>query len=415
MTYLATGFAIVGKYRFNITNPSYAAVGNNANNQTPAIQAAIDDAEIAALAAGGADVIFPDGGEYRITAGLRVKQGGVNLIGEGGAALYPVGNFDTIRFESASTQTYMYRNSIQGLLSFEAGKTGGVTLAGKYVADCEFELSGFNGFSGWELESFNTAKITGKLNSYTGGAGAYYGHAIGGRLLPGGGYNARSDSLILNLITGGALCAGMQGVILDGFMHTVTAERLFCINVGGNGVITQNSVSAVDKPAFLEFKDLQCDGCSSDSVRLNSGQDIVFNGGHLNRSRTGSNLYIAPGVKDVAASATRFIGATKDGIEHYGKGLRLNGIIAKNNSNNEFGGSTNVYRGLIMGSTSRDVAVSGCQFGDADTPSFQSYGIAIDGAANSFGITGNNVSHNQTGGIINNAGTGATKVVANNF
>ena len=408
-------FAIAGKYRFNVTNAAYGAVGNGAGTQQTAIQAAIDAAEAAAVAAGGADVIFPDGGRFRITGGIRVKRGGVNLIGQGDAALTPVGSFDSIRFESATAQTYLYRNHIDNLRLFEVGKTGGLTLAGKYVADCEFEIHGFNGFSGWELESFNTAKVKGKLDSYVGGAGAYYGRAIGGRSLGGGSYNARSDALILDLITGGTLSAGMLGVIIDGFVHTVTADRLYCVNIGGQGVLTQNSFSATDNPAFLQFFDLQCDGCSGDSVRLNAGQDVRFNGGHLNRSRTGSNLYVSSSVKDVAALGTHFIGATKHGIEHYGKGLRLAGILAKNNSNNEFGGATNTYHGMLLGSTSRDATIAGNQFGDIDTPSFQAYGIAIDAAANYFGVTGNNASHNQTGGIINNAGTGATKVVANNF
>ncbi len=408
-------FAIAGKYRFNVTNASYGAVGTNTGDQKASMQAAIDAAEAAAVTAGGADVIIPDGGRFRHTSGLRVKRGGVNVIFQGDGGLVPVGNFDTLRFESATAQTYLYRNHVENMLSFEAGKTGGLTLAAKYVADCEFDIHGLNGFSGFEVESFNTTKVKGKLDSYTGGGGAYYGRAIGGRSLGGGNYNARSDALMLDLIAGGTLSAGMLGIIIDGFVHTVTADRLYCVNIGSNGVITQNSYSATDNPTFLRFYDLQCDGCSGDSVRLNAGQDIVFSGGHMNRSRTGSNLYVSSGVKDVAADGTHFIGATKHGIEHYGKGLRLAAVLAKNNSNNEFGGATNTYHGLILGSTSRGADVAVSQFGDPDTPSFQAYGIAIDAAANNFGIGFNNVSQNQTGGIINNAGTGATKVVANNY
>lgn len=407
------GPAYVGKYVFNVKNNG--VVGGNTGNQATAINNTIALAEAAAASGGGADVVFP-ADVYRTTGEIQVKQSRINLVGEGNAEIRPVGSFDTVRFESNSAQTYLYRNNMAGIILSEGGKTGGGTVVGRYVAQIFLDVKSFAGWNGIELESFNTATITGRIESPRGGSGSRFIRLVGGRSLGGGQYNARSDVAIINDITlGGVKSAGMIGVLIDGFVHTVSAKSLYAINIGGDAILTENFVSALDIPTFLRFNDFQADNPTGAGVRLNFGTDIAFSVPHLNRSNTSDGMIVSQNITDYAVTGGFATGNFRRGFTSSGTGGNFQGFQVYNNSNPAMGATIGTNPGFVLGGASRDTVMSGCRSGRRGTSTYQSYGGQIDVGADGYSITGNDFQNNVTPGVNNGTTPGATRILANNL
>jgi hypothetical protein len=399
----------IGESAVVVTAAAYGAVGNGAGNQQPAIQAAIVAAEAIAAVKGGCDVIFP-AGVYRTTAGLRVKRGKVNLVFLGGAQLLPVGNFDTLTFEHDTAATFIYKNNLVGYVADETGKTGGRSLVGRYLAESNFWLSVAGGFDGVLIEAFNTVDIWGRITGLTSAAAV---HA----LVRGGGTVARSDVMrISGLVMGGTYVAGQQGLVLDGFVHTVTGQSVYAVNIGGKGFWARNTIGAADNPVFLNFDDFQADYCQ-EAIRLDTGQVAEFDSAIVNGSRSSSNIYVGAGWTDARFMGGRSTGAAQVGIALAGVDAVVQGMTCKFNSSNvaPVGGVLNTYPGILVGGTSRGARVHGCRSGDSATANFQSNGIQIDVGADGFIVSDNDVRNNVTAGIVNGAGVSATKVVTGNI
>jgi hypothetical protein len=73
------------------------------------------------------------------------------------------------------------------------------------------------------------------------------------------------------------------------------------------------------------------------------------------------------------------------------------------------------FPGILVGGTSRGTAVTGCRSGDAANPGFQRNGCQVDTGADDFVITGNNFRNNLNPGVLNGAGTGPSRLIANNI
>jgi hypothetical protein len=397
----------VGESRVVVTSAAYGAVGDGTGNQQPALQAAIVAAETIAASKGGCDVVFP-AGAYRITSGLRVKRGKINLIFQGGAQLVPVGNFDTLRFEHDTAATFIYKNHLVDYVADETGKTGGRALVGRYLAESDFKLSVAGGYDGVLLEAFNTVDFWGRITGLTSATAI---HA----LVQGGGAVARSDVLRIGcLVMGGTYVLGQQGFVLDGFVHTVAAQSVYAVNVGGKGVWARNTIGAADNPTFLNFADCEADYCL-EAIRLDTGQIAEFQGAIVNGSRNSSNIYVGAGWSDARFVGGRSTGASQAGIAFAGTDGYLAGMKVMSNSNNQFTGVLGAYPGIIVGASSVGTRVLGCRSGDATSSAYQSYGLQIDTGATGFIVKDNDVRNNVSAGVNNGAGTSATKIVADNI
>lgn len=107
-TTLREAFATVGAAFVNVKSEDYGAVGDGSNNDTSAIQSALD----AASAAGGGTVYFPTG-TYRTTSALTVAAN-VSLLGAGPAAsIVSLAHATANVFTFAASNTYF--SSVSGL------------------------------------------------------------------------------------------------------------------------------------------------------------------------------------------------------------------------------------------------------------------------------------------------------------
>jgi hypothetical protein len=385
------------------------ALGNAAANDATAIQNAIAEAEIIAAAKGGCDVIFPPGA-YRINSGLRVRRDRINLIFRGGAKLLPFGSFDTLTFQSASAATFIYQNNLVAALFEETNKTGGKALVGKYLAESVLELTTAGGFDGIQLDTFNTVDLTARLTGLTSAS------AIHCLVRGGGSVGARSDVLrIHKMVMGGNYVPGQTGLVIDGFVHTVIGKSVYGVNVGGRVLVTQNTISAADNPAFLNFWDFQTDFQRDEAIFLAEGQIAEFQGAICNGSRASSNIFVGSSFKDARFIGGRSTGAALAGIAIAGTDTAVIGMKCMSNSSNQYTGTLNTFPGIVVGGASSGTRILGCRSGDLTTPTFQSSGIQIDTGATNFIVKDNDVRGNVASGVVNGAGTSASKIVDDNI
>jgi len=387
---------------------AYGAIGDGITNDIVAIQSAIN---AASLASGG--VVFFPPGRYKITKAIQCVSSHLVFAGTGQASIItPIGNFDTFRFAAPGNQ-YIYGNMIVDLLLDETGKTGGRTIYAQYVAQFHaIRVYGGNGWNAWKFHNFNNVTLDHcRFESYR---GEYYGKATGGGAGIGKG---RSDVLrLLGLVLGGNRKSGMIGIDIDGFVHTVNGWGVHLVNIGSHGLIARNTIGAENDPTFFTFDDLECDYPDLECVRLDAGQRFFFNNVQLNGTRgAAANIYISENVKGVSFTGGFSSGAQQAGIAIAGRDVTISAMHFYFNSNPQFGGTIGLYPGILLGTTSRDISVTGCRSGQEATQSYQRSGCQIDTDADGFVIVGNDFRYNDFTGILNGSGVGPSKLIANNI
>jgi hypothetical protein len=386
---------------------SFGAQGDGATDDTGAIQSAID----AASEKGGV-VFFPQG-TYRTTAALECRAHHVALCGVGGASsIRAVGDFDTLRFVGPGS-SQIYRNRVSDVLFDEGEKSGGRTIVGESVAQFIAErVYGVAGWNAWHFHNFNCVTLNDcRFESYR---GAYYGRATGGGEGKGKG---RSDVLrLIGLVHGGNRQAGIIGIDIDGFVHTVSGAGVYLVAIGAQGLLGRNSIGAESDPSFFTFDDLECDYPDGEGIRLEGGEHFYFNNTLVHATRKpASNIFIGSHAKGVSFTGGFSTGSHQAGIHIEGQNVTLSSMHFHANSSPEFGGEKNAYPGILLGKLSRDVIVTGCHAGRLSSRDFQSSGCQIEDTADGFVITGNDFRHNVAPGLKNSAGIGPGKVVANNL
>lgn len=388
---------------------AFGAKGDNAADDTNSIQAAID-----AASKGGGGVVFLPAGNYRTTAGLRCTAHNIAIAGVGGAStIHPVGSFDTLSFVGPAIDKHVYRNRIADLLFDEREKTGGLTLVGQQVSLLMAErVYGVFGWNAWQFHNFGYVTMNDcRFESYR---GEFYGRATGGG---DGKDKGRSDILrLIGLSHGGLRQPGIVGLIIDGFVHTVNAESVYLVGMGGQGLWARNTIGAENNPSFFTFDDFECDYPDGECIRLDVGEHFYFNNTQIHATRTAApNIQIGERVTGVSFTGGFSTGAQQSGIRIEGRNVVLSGMHFHANSSPEFGGAKNVHAGIYLGKTARDVIITGCRSGRSSERDFQSAGCEIHEDADGFVVTGNDFRYNVVPGVKTSAGTGPAKVVANNI
>ncbi len=380
------------------------AAGDGVADDTGPIQAAINKVG----AAKGGTVFLP-AGSYRITSGLKCRWSNLRICGEGGASVIcPTGDFDTISFNADHE---LRQNEIVDLAFDEREKTGGFTLAADSVANLTVErVHGFDGWNGWHLHNFNYVTFNDCRFEYY--RGNVYGKASGG-----GSEGGRSDVLrLFGVVHAGNGSSTMDGLDIDGFVHTVSGAGVYLTNVGGRGLWARNSIHAENNPSFFTFTDLEADYPGDEAIRLEAGEHFYFNNTMVHASRRAApNIYLGKGVEGVSFTGGFSTGSHQSGIEVEGRSVSLSCMHFHANSSPEFGGAKRKYPGILLGEHSRDVVITGCHSGRESKENWQLCGCQIRNGADGFAIVGNNFRHGVTKGVVNEAGLGDTKLVANNI
>lgn len=377
------------------------AVGDGVADDTAAIQAAIQ----AASARGGVVYLPPVAVGYKTTNTLVVRASNVMIRGAGiQSAIVAMHDGDTIAFDGSQATDAIYFNEVSGIFFNSINKKGGNDVRAYKVA--QFTLSQVKMFSGWcgfYLQNFNTVTIRDVIiNGY---------RSLWGGLLAGGDNGVgRSDVAYLHDVSMEGRGANSYGLLIDGFVHTVTAVNLFFLSMPGSGLWVRNTVGAVNLPTFLNFYGLQSEYSRLEAVRLDSACRVLLSDAQMHGSKTTHNLYIGPGARSVSLSSGYSSGAAGSGIACDGTDVMLSGVLTQ----------WNQAAGITLGSQSSGVVISGCRSGSLNPAEpAQPWGCRVDAGAKSFVIVGNNFAGNlhrtPAGGISNSAGISTTQVVANNI
>lgn len=391
--------------QFNVKN--FGAKGNGTDDDTLAIRSAIRKV----IADSGGEVFFP-AGVYKTTGLLKIGSGRVCLRGEGHASVIrAIGNFNTVDFSGAKND-HIYGNKIMDLLFDEAGKTGGKTIVGNYVAQFyAIRIFGANGWNGFQFHNFNNVTVEDcRFESYR---GEFYGKATGGSL--GGDDNDRSDVMRLyNLVFGGTRKIGMIGFEIDGFVHTVNGWSVHFVGIGAQALLVRNTIRAKQDPTFLTFDDFECDYAEQEAIRIEEGLRMFFNNSQIHGTKgETSNIFIGKNTRCISFTGGFSTGANQCGIAIAGKDVTVSAMHFSENNNRT---SNKVYPGILLGGTSKGVIITGCRSGGPEGSAVvQSSGCQVDTGADDFVIVGNNFRFNDKKEVNNGAGTGPSKLIANNI
>ncbi|MHA3775633.1 hypothetical protein ACXR0O_29315 [Verrucomicrobiota bacterium sgz303538] len=230
------------------------------------------------------------------------------------------------------------------------------------------------------------------------------------------GSSSAAGSPIFGLSHGGLLQAGIIGLIIDGFVHTVNGESVYLVGMGAQGLWARNTIGAENRPSFFTFDDFECDYPDGECIQIDTGEHFYFNNTQVHSTRSAApDIHIGEQVTGVSFTGGFSTGPQQAGLRIEGRNVAISAMHFHANSSPEFGGAKNAHPGIYLGKTTRDVMVTGCRSGRITSPDFQSAGCEIDEAADGFVITGNDFRYNVNPGVKNAAGTGPSKVVANNI
>lgn len=404
------------------TTPAYATVTTTINVTsvcTPSSDwSACINPTLTSMASTGGTLYFPCG-SYPITHSIIIPAGKIELQGSGRcSAIVPTGNFDTI-YLSGTVSVQYYSNKINNLYLIEDNKTGGYSINALNVAQLQLvNIYIDHPWCGPHIHNFNDA-IVEHVVVYN-PTGATRGFGCQAFLLTGGGTGdtGRSDVITFkDFIVGGNAIAdrtnGHHGLVVDGFVNTVNAVKMYLTDVDGHGLWIRNSIGASQNPQFGTFYGLESDYNYGASIFIQQGSVFHFTDAMVNGSLTLSNVVLSAGVSRISFEGGFSSNANQAGIDSFATQVAIANMDIVCNSNHDQGGTAGVWPGIVLESTTRMATVTGNKSGCPAAPSYQKYGIQANTGADQYTITTNALENNSLGGFNGTSGT-ASKVVANN-
>lgn len=188
------------------------------------------------------------------------------------------------------------------------------------------------------------------------------------------------------------------------------------INVAGAAGGWMQHTLGGDAPYGLTCQNVWIDDTIGDCFAWQAGGIVSFTDCHFNESVAGRGI---TGFGTVTGGLTMTGGRVwknaLDGIQlppKDGAGVTLQGVKVNGNGVK----AANTYAGILVPAGLKGAVIQGCFAGtDAGGGGTQKYGINIVGGADDFAVTGNILRGNGTAGLFNGAGTGPSKIVANNI
>ncbi|WP_139267676.1 MULTISPECIES: right-handed parallel beta-helix repeat-containing protein [unclassified Beijerinckia] len=371
-----------------------------------------------AIRSGGADVVLSR--RYRTEQPIEISASRVNLVAKAGATIAGIGRFDTIRFRG-SAKNEIYYNHISGLALSEYEKTGGrsiaILYAAQFIAD---DIPIENPYLGYDVISCNNVTLRNIRVANPRGE-------FGGRLTGGGQakdgmeVDGRSDVIALeNVVHSGGSArhrvdGNRHGLVVDGFVHTVSAKKLYFTAIDGHGLWVRNSVGAKDVPSFFSLYGVEGDFCYGVGVLMDQCNQFFMTDPMIHGSKGGPNIRLGEAVSGASLQGGFSTGARGDGIEVAAKDVAIIGMKIADNSAPPQGGKVGAASGIILKAANVGSRIVGNRVGSPSHPDWQKHGIEIEEGASSFVVTSNVTTGNARHGIANFAGTDATKIVTNNI
>lgn len=377
---------------------------------------------------GGGTVYFPCavfatnapiiiGDTTHVSSNIRLKGSGKCTVIKGS------GNFNTVverapNATSSATFDY-YGNSVSDVTFDESEKTGGYTLDLSNVAQLSLTNLYVNfPWCGPHINDFNNVIVENVVIYSATGSGR--GSGCQAFLVSGGGTGdpyGRSDVITFKdfAISGnsGDRTNSHHGLIIDGFVATVSGSKIYLTSVDGVGLWFRNSVGASQGPEFATLYGVEADFPYANGILVQQGSVLHFTDLAINGSLTASNIYLANGVSRVSLQGGFSSNAAFGGIDSFATQVSISNMDIFCNSTPAGGGVAGAWSGLSLESSTRVATVTGNKIGCPHDPSWQKYGVQVNSGADQYVITSNALENNSLGGISGASGT-ASKIIANN-
>jgi hypothetical protein len=380
-----------------ISVKQFGAKGNNTDNDTAKIQAAITYAG----ALGGA-VFFPSG-IYIVNSAINIGAAAVALVGESrfGTIIKQIALGDNIfnitgNFCSVSGLSFIYDGvPVTGATAIYVSSSS-VTLSDFVIRSCHIGIHyyGVNATAG-KISNF-------EILDY---------ESVG--LLAQDMNDLFVSKFIMN--AGNALRGALGGIRLVG-----RVEAFICgdgdILFGVNSMTSDATVYGIStRPAYNNFTNVFFDSAKN-SVTLSKMVETDFVGCWFSGGRSGSgSAGCTVGQSDsIRFTNTRFFNCGAQGCVVSSSAVRTSFSNCKFESNSVTAGAA-VAHGLQVSSNTTDFQVIGCQASNGLYTGTQGFGIFIDSGCDRFVVRDNNVRGNATGGISDNTVSGADKTIHGNI
>lgn len=369
----------------------FGAVGNGVADDTAAIQAALN--------AGGTVTLPP--GVFKITSALNVAVPGTRIVGAGVNATQIYQHTLSARLFNITAANCIIENVT---LDYNGTPTSGATAI--FTVGAETYLRSFKINRAWEGVRFAAGSINSKANMFEvyncASSGVYF-IGVGGCNISG----FRVDAVTTSNAASG--CIRMAD-----FVEGVTVADGETLNGVYSLLTSASSYGAGTRPAYNRFSSVYFDGAAQ-GVYVDQAVEFTFTGCWFSGGRTGGGFDgVALGTTDSVA----FIGCTFANCGRHGARV----LAASNRASftgckalgNSVTAGAGVANGIHIDANTNNFSIVGCTATNALFVGSQSYGIRVEtGTSNIYTITGNVVTGNATGGILD-GGTGVTKTIAAN-
>lgn len=349
------------KYVFNVKE--YGAMGTNNIDDTAAIQAAIDAAELV-----HGTVYIPDGNQYQLYSAL-VIDAPINFIGNGPQAsrLLIVGNHDGIQINnggSTAIEHLTFRDfSIVAASTLSSGAAIRVGKISKSLFDniaIDYNINTFAGrcYDGIVINAAQQTVFTNLIiqgvvrNGWT--CSNVSGHTVVDIFLKNSQFLENSgDCILLTATTGQGTSSDVEGIYIENVTTYYGAS-----SQPADALHINSLASSCVQNVFVYNSVL--DSCRYGANVEGAGRisQISFFNTWFSFNGVGNNGYFGPNVTDLLIDGGHCVLSQLDGFFLDGiQGGRIMNVSFENNGK----GSTGTYYGLNLGD-SDDVMVQGCKF-----------------------------------------------------
>lgn len=386
------------KYSDVISVKDFGALGNDSNDDTAEIQAAI----AAAVTRGGGIVYFPSG-TYKISSELALSNNNITLVGENR-------NSTIIKQYTANAKIVNISGSFCNVtslgFSYSPTPTNGGTaiyVTASYATLADFVVN--NAYIG--VYFYGASAVAGKVTQFE----IFNYESVGLQC------EALNDVFISQFIinAGNTSRGALGGIRLYGKVEAFIATD-GDILLGVYSMTTDTTSNTVgDRPAYNNFTNVYFDssvnGALSDKMVETEFVGCWFSGGRSGSGQPGMQVYNS---SSISFTNCRFFNCGSSGCYVDSTSVRTAFTSCQFESNSQTTGS-GASPGLSIANSTQHVQVLGCIASNTLYNGLQSYGVVIGTSCDYFNVSNNDFTNNITGGVSNGSGTGATKVVASNF